>query len=267
MGERLGVQSESWRPQRRQTSFDPQITRMAVLAGGVVGVLLLGYGAYSLIGHGPRTVPVIEADSRPVRVKPDNPGGMQIAGAEEQIMGGSGTGQADAMAPPPEVPEPQVLQAQIQAAHQAAPPPVQPAQPPALQPAQAVPSHAQPVSLSVPPAVAPPTISAMPEQRPQAAPVKPQATAHTAAVAPSTGGAQVQLAAMETEAAAMAEWQRLAKRMPDLMGSRHPAVERAERDGKAIFRLRTGGFTDVAQATAFCTQVRSKGAGCTIASF
>ena len=258
MGERLSVPSESWRPQRRTSSFDPQITRMGVLAGGVVGVLLLGYGAYSLIGHGPRTVPVIEADSRPVRVKPDNPGGMQIAGAEEQIMGGSGTGQADAMAPAPEAPQPQVLQAQIQAAHQAA----QPAPP------QPVPPLAQTVSLSAPPAPPQPTISAMPEQRaPAVVPAKPLPPSRAVTAAPSTGGAQVQLAAMDTEAAAMAEWQRLSKRMPELMGSRHPAVERTEREGKTLFRLRTGGFTDVAQASAFCTQVRSKGAGCTIASF
>ena len=268
MGERLSVQSESWRPQRRVTSFDPQITRMGVLAGGVVGMLLLGYGAYSLVGHGQRAVPVIEADSRPVRVKPDNPGGMQIAGAEEQIMGGSGTGQADAMAPPPEIPEPQVLQAQIQAAHQPAPPPPAPLAQAPLAQAQPAPPPALPVSLSAPPAPPPAAISAMPEQRPQAAaPAKPQTPPHAATAAPATGGAQVQLAAMDSQAAAMAEWQRLAKRMPELMSSRHPAVERAERDGKAIFRLRTGGFTDVAQATAFCTQVRAKGAGCAIASF
>ena len=250
MGERLAMQSESWRPQRRESVFDPQMTRMALMAGGVMAVLALGYGGYSLLGRGPRTVPVIEADSRPVRVKPDNPGGMQVAGAEEQIMGGTGTGQADAMAPAPEVPQPQVLRAQIEAAHQPPPPPAPP--------------PAQPVSLAVPPAPPSPAISAMPEQR-VTLPVKPQAASHTpAAIA---GGTQVQLAAMETEAAAVAEWQRLAKRMPDLLGSRKPAVQRAERDGKAMFRLRTGGFTDVAQATAFCTQVRAKGGGCTIASF
>ena len=257
MSERQGAQSESWRPQRRDTSFDPQMTRMAVLAGGLVGVLALGYGAYSLIGHGPRAIPVIEADSRPVRVKPDNPGGMQVAGAEEQIMGGADSGQADAMAPSPEVPEPQVLRAQIQAAHQPAP-----SVPPPAQPALPV----QPVSLSNPPAPPPPVISAMPAQRPATTAVaKPAVTAHGPDA--QVGRTAVQLAAMDTEAAAMAEWQRLAKRMPDLLASHRPAVERAERDGKAIFRLRTSGFTDVADATAFCTQVRSKGGGCTIASF
>ena len=234
---------QSWRPQRRETSLDAQAVRMALVAGSVVAVLGLGYAGFAMVNRGPRTIPVIEADSRPVRVRPDNPGGMQVAGAEEQIMGGEGSGAADVMAPAPEVPQPQALRAQIQAARQPAP---QPAPPPA-------PPPAQPVSLSAPPATAPVAVSAAPEQRP-------------AAAAPA-GGTEVQLAAMTTEAAAMAEWQRLAKKMPDLLAARHPAVSRTDRDGKTFFRLRTGGFTTVAEATSFCTQVKAKGGGCSITSF
>ncbi len=249
MGERMSVQSESWRPQRRASLLDAQVTRMALIAGGLAAVVALGYGGYSLIARAPRTVPVIEADGRPVRVRPDNPGGMQVAGAEEQIMGGAGTGQADVMAPAPEVPQPQALRAQIQAARQPAPAPPPP--------------PVQPVSLAVAPAPPPPAISAMPEQR-VVVPVKPPIAPRSQAAA---AGPQVQLAAMESEAAAMAEWQRLAKRMPDLLGGRQPAVQRTDRDGKTFFRLRTGGFTDSAQATSFCTQVKSKGGGCSLASF
>ena len=235
---------QSWRPQRRESSLDPQMMRMALVAGGVVAVLGLGYAGFAVVNRGPRTVPVIEADSRPVRVRPDNPGGMQIAGAEEQIMGGEGSGAADVMAPSPEVPQPQALRAQVQAARQPALPPAQlPAPPPV-----------QPVSLAVPPAPAPVAVSAAPEQRPPAAPA-------------TASGTEVQLAAMTTEAAAMAEWQRLAKKMPDLLAARHPAVSRTDRDGKTFFRLRTGGFTTVAEATSFCTQVKAKGGGCSITSF
>ena len=248
MSDRPIVQAQSWRPQRHERSIDPRVIRGALAAAGLVAFLGLGYGGYMMAGRVARPVPVVEADVRPVRVRPDNPGGMQVAGAEEQIMGGAGSGQADTMAPPPEVPQPQVLRAQIEAARQPAP----------------VPPPAQPVSLSAAPAPLPaPAISALPERR-----VAVPAPAQRAAAAPAAvGGLQVQLAALGTEAAAMAEWQRLAKLMPDLFASRRPDVQRADRDGKTYFRLRTGGFTNVAQATGFCTQIKAKGAGCSIASF
>ena len=77
----------------------------------------------------------------------------------------------------------------------------------------------------------------------------------------------VQLAAVTTEQAAQMEWQRLSKRMPDLLGDRRPVVKKADRDGQAVWRVRTGGFTDSADAASFCARVRSKGSACSIASF
>ncbi len=253
MADRLSVTTDSWRPQRRAGLIDPQIRRMALIAGGAVVVAGLGFGGYSMLAHRPHGVPVIEADSRPLRVKPDNPGGMQVVGAEEQIMGGTGTtSQADAMAPAPEVPEPQVLRAQIQAAR----PPAPPAPVPTVQPA--APAAPPPIVAAAPPVIA----AALPQPRaavpPAGTPTRPAASA---------GGMEVQLAAVESEQAAVTEWQHLSKRMPDLLASHRPTVVKAERDGKTFYRLRTGGFADTAQATAFCTQVKAKGGGCAIASF
>jgi SPOR domain len=239
--------------------MDPQVKRMGMAAAGFAGLLVIGFGGYTLIGHRPHTIPVVEAQSGPVRVRPDNPGGMQIAGANEQIMGGAGGSQTDAMAPPPEVPQPQALRAEIAAAQE--PPP------------------AQTVSLSTPPPAPPPVIDSMPETRPapplahspaKAVVTAPPAHAAVAPAAPSaapSGGTQVQLAALDSAQAAMAEWDRLSKRLPELFRPHHPEVQRTDRDGKTFFRLRTGGFTDIASATAFCAQLRSKGAGCSIASF
>ncbi len=253
MVERLSTATESWRPQRRQSMFDPQVKRMALIAGGAAVVLALGVGGYALLANRPHGIPVIEADSRPIRVKPDNPGGMQVVGAEEQILGGAGGSQDSAMmAPAPETPEPQVLRAQIQAARQPAPAPAPtPVAPPVL--SAAAPST-PPVTAPAPSQPAPAAVAA------KTPPSRPAAT-------PASGGMEVQLAALETEQAAMTEWQKLAKRMPELMASHHPAVVRAERDGKVFYRLRTGGFSDTAQATAFCTEVKAKGGGCAIASF
>ena len=77
----------------------------------------------------------------------------------------------------------------------------------------------------------------------------------------------VQLAAMDNEQAAQTEWQRLVKRMPELLGDRRLVMQKAEKDGQPIWRVRTGGFPDIADATGFCQKVRAKGAACSIASF
>jgi hypothetical protein len=270
MSDKLNIPAESWRAPRRSVGpLDPQIVRMGLIAAGFAGVVALGVGGYALLGHRSHTVPVVEADSRPIRVRPDNPGGATVSGADEQILGGTGSGKVDAMAPAAEAPAPQALRAQIEAARQ--PPPVQPA----ILPPQSAPSPAQKVSLTPLPAPAPPLISDMPENRPSltagrplAHGAKPPIAAQPAASSGATlAGMQVQLGALDSEQAAMTEWQRLSRRMPDLLGTKHPAVMRAEHDGKTFWRLRTGGFSDVASATAFCSQVRSKGVGCSIASF
>jgi hypothetical protein len=251
MADHLNIPAESWRTPRRSTPMDPQMVRLGVIAAGVAGVLALGVGGYSLLGHRSHTIPVVEADSSPVRVRPDNPGGAMVAGAEEQIMGG-GHGQADAMAPAEEAPAPQALRAQIAAEKQPAP-----VAPPVVQA-----PVAQPVSLTAPPPAVPSPLAAMPEHR--AAETHPPAKPVGETV---SSGTQVQLGALDSEQAAMTEWQRLSHRMPELLRAHQPAVLRAEHGGKTIFRLRTSGFTDIASATAFCAQVRSKGVGCSIASF
>ena len=59
----------------------------------------------------------------------------------------------------------------------------------------------------------------------------------------------------------------LNQRIPDLLGGHQPSFSRTERDGKVFWRVRTGGFADMAQATSFCQRARAKGAACAIASF
>lgn len=246
----------TWRNVRRREALDSSTRRLVLFAGVIGGGLLLLVGAWSLGGHRSTAVPVIEADARPLRTKPENPGGMQLAGQDDAILSGSSGGQ-DGMAPPPEAPAPQAL---------AAPPPPTPlpASIPASSPATS-PTPAPAVAEASAPALAPvaPARAAPPQAAP-AAVTTPRAVALPKVV---TGGPQVQLAALVTEEAATAEWQRLTKRMPELMGGRSPIVTRLDRsDGKVFWRLRTGGFSDIAQATAFCEKVRAKGIGCALGS-
>jgi hypothetical protein len=77
----------------------------------------------------------------------------------------------------------------------------------------------------------------------------------------------VQLAALASEDAAHTEWAQLAKKLPELLNGRQPNFSRIDRDGHVFWRVRTGGFIDLAQARLFCEKIRAKSTGCTVADF
>ncbi|HEY0184713.1 MAG TPA: SPOR domain-containing protein [Rhodopila sp.] len=251
--------------------MDPDTRRLVLFAGGLGAVLVALIGASALIGHRSSEVPVVVADSRPIRVKPDNPGGMKIDGAENDVFsGGSDTANAK-LAPPPENPDAKALRT-------TAAPPAPVAEPPA--PVAVAPPPAPvakpPVALAPPPAPAtkPAAVAiarpvpAAPAKPAQVAAAKPPAQAAAETHAPAAGRqTMVQLAALTSEEAARSEWQQLSKRMPDLLGSRQPSFSRTERDGHTFWRVRTSGFADLAQARSFCEHVRAKGASCSVAEF
>ena len=56
-----------------------------LIAGGILGGLLVIGGAATLVGRGGGEVPVIQPDDRPIRVKPDDPGGLKIAADETTV--------------------------------------------------------------------------------------------------------------------------------------------------------------------------------------
>ena len=89
--------------------MDPVTKRLALIAGGLGATLVLVVGGSSLIGQRNAPVPVVQADSRPLRVKPENPGGMQVAGANEDILSGGTEAKVGKLAPPPEAPAPQEM--------------------------------------------------------------------------------------------------------------------------------------------------------------
>lgn len=237
---------------RQRSGMDPDTRRLMMFAGGVGAVLVVLIGLSAVIGHHSEGVPVITADTSPVRIKPANPGGLKIDGAENDVFSG-GSDMANAkLAATSESPDTRALRSAA----------ALPA-PPAARPAAATPS----------PATKPATVAtAEPAAKPAATiPAAPVAKPHVAAVEshpPVTGHqAMVQLAALSSEEAARNEWKELAKRFPALMNGKQPIFSHAERDGHTFWRLRTSGFADVAQARTFCDQVRQKGGGCSVADF
>jgi hypothetical protein len=234
---------------------DPLTLRLLLIAGGLTGALALIVVAWSSIGHragGP--VPVVQADSRPVRVKPANPGGMQIPGLGTDTGSGDASASADKLAPAPETPDPQGLASQMRAAT-SAPPSGARTQPTATAQAASAPATATPR----PPAAKPVAMAL--------APVAQEHRAGPLGAHGPVGRAQVQLAAVGTEAAARQQWDRLAHRMPSVLGAHHPLISKVEHDGHTLWRVRTGDFTTEAEANQFCQQVRANGAGCAVAAF
>lgn len=260
MSDDMTIPNPIYRPVRRASagrSLDPATRRLMFIAGGL-GLGLVGVVAASSFMGRHHEIPVVQADTRPVRVKPENPGGLQVEGANNEVFSGGNDTANSKLAAQPEAPDLAGLRA---------PPPS--VAPPAVQAAvvPAVPPPATPAK----PAIA----AAAPPSPPAAAkPVPHPAVAATAAVvqhpaAPPAAGrrAAVQLAALTSEDAAKAEWQTLSKRMPDVLGGHQPAYSKIEREGRTFWRLRTAGFTDVAQARTFCDRVRAKGNGCTVTEF
>ncbi|MBV8097092.1 MAG: SPOR domain-containing protein [Acetobacteraceae bacterium] len=236
--------TQSYRVPRRR-GMDPGTKRLVLIAGGLGGVLLSTMGLWAVWNHPSyHPVPVIEPDHHPIRVKPENPGGLQVAGQNEEVLSGDAGTKDDKLAPPPETPALDVLKQQEPANTE--------------KPAAPAPEAASP---------APPAASASVLEPPHPAPPPPVPAAPRPAPANPTGHrAFVQLAAVSSEQAARAEWQRLLKKMPDLLAGHQPILLKADKGGQAMWRLRTSGFTDPAQATDFCKRVRAKGLACAVAA-
>ena len=250
-----GVVTSHYSAQR--PSNDPGLRTMTIAAAVLGGGLVLGMGVWGMMDRRPTVVPVIEADSRPLRVKPDDPGGMQIAGADDTVLSGKGSGN-DRLAPTPEAPAPQALRAQLQPA--APSEPAKAATPPA--PAPEAGGGGSPLPDTPP---APQKAVPRPAQAEVAAPA-PEPP-RTSPQVPTTGSMMVQLAAVKSEDVARSEWERLSKRMPGLLGARKPVFQRMETDGRVYWRIRTGGFGSAADAAAFCGKVRAEKNNCAVASF
>jgi hypothetical protein len=254
--------------------------RMIAMAGGVLAFIAAGAAGWWAIQRiSERSVPVVEADPRPFKIRPSDPGGLRVPNQSELVLErpgarppGSATARAPGLAPEAEAPNIGGLRAAVSPPPVIAPAPTWPPQP-APRPGQVVPGQNAPgASAAAPPAAAPAPANGAPAQAP-ARPATPPAATPPAAPAAATvapparpagsGRVQVQIAALTSEDSARAEWDRVARRAPELFQGRSPAVTRLDRDGQSpLFRLRTGGFADQDAAREFCEQVRARGATC-----
>ena len=73
-----------------------------------------------------------------------------------------------------------------------------------------------------------------------------------------TGLAIVQFGSFENKQLALAEWGRLSENLSVILDGRPKFVERIQRNGNEIYRLRLGGFVNIDDASRFCSAVISQ---------
>jgi hypothetical protein len=262
-------------PQRRAE----EMRRMLLIGGAAALVLLLCVIGYFVVAGGTSDrVPLIQASTKPVKEKPDNPGGLTVSTPSGALPGAGG--QNLSLAPPPEKPDPAALAAQAtqeqdQSAAARLAPVAKPAVPNVNGTTAATTATAPPTQA---PAVAIPAVpeTAAPAGRKQSMnvppPSKEQAKVHNLAqeYAPSAGAGgsvKVQLAALDSKDAAERAWQHLQHRMPGLLAGRHPIFVEATVNGHTYWRVRMAGFRTHSDADKFCQDVRAHGGACAIAAF
>jgi cell division septation protein DedD len=210
-----------------------------VLAIGVMamsaGALWIGYRV-SQNRSLPSETPLIHADNQPVKVRPDDPGGMEIPNRDRLVFNPRGAEPAERLLPPPEAPLPRPTPTNPP---QAAPVPVAPAPAPAAQAPQKPPGQAQPA--------------------PTPTPVPPQ----TAMTGIEGKGYRLQVGAVKTPESARQEGDRIKRQNSDLLGSLSLGAERVDLGERGIFfRIQVGPIADAATAERLCAQLRQRNVGC-----
>lgn len=262
-----------------------------VAVAGFAGVVGYGYLAYSDRDvQGP--LPVVRADARPDKVKPQDPGGLNVPHREVRVFdlgqprngGEAPPAQApqakgmERLLPPPEpvLPKPMPVPAPIVAQAPIATPPVAAA--PVATPAPiASTGVAAPVLVTTPgPPPPPPRPGTAAARGVAAAPVAPIASVPGPVAAPSPviaaslsasapSGYRVQIAALRSDEEARQAWIRLQRKHADILGSHSATISRVEIPERGTFyRVQAGPWRDRSAAEEACARLKRVGTGCMI---
>jgi hypothetical protein len=269
-------------PDPRDEDYAPQPRRVLRVGVALIVMGIFAGGLWFAYTQGMRhagadngDIPLIRADTRPMKVKPENPGGMQIPD-RDMLIYGQQRPQVEHLLPPPEQPM----------ARPAPPPPTPPApQRPVQTTAAPPPSAAADASASalaetrapVPLAGSSPApgASAQPRLTPAAAAAAQELAAAPAATPQKplamragpgkAGGLRLQLGAVRSESEARGEWQRIKHKNGDLLGNLSGVAIRADLGDKGIYyRIQAGPVADAAAADRICGELRQRHLACII---
>lgn len=219
-------------------------------------------------------VPVVRALEGPMRVAPDQPGGMQAAYqglAVNAVAAGDPAVQAERIVLAPAPPSLAELQAAAGSAPGGADGAVEDDR---AEVAAVAWSRGEGAEAAIPPSVPGVVRSPVPRPRPGVDLVaETAARAVLQALAPgatleidpetlSSGTRLVQLCAYDDRATAQAEWEALALRFAAHMEGKARVIQAAEAGGRTFYRLRAHGFSDEAEARRFCAVLLPEGVNC-----
>jgi len=203
--------------------------------------------------------PIVQADKSPVKMAPDEPGGMEVPHQENEVFSAIEdvpSQPVEELLPPPEEP----VDLPDVAIPEPAPAPVEQAaaEPPASiesKPAENTSSKTDTANIEPEPKPTPPPAPKAPEPAPAA----------SSAASASGGQYVVQLAALQSRDAANDAWARLVKKYTRLLAPLTLDVEPVNVAGKGTFyRVRGAGFATRAEAEKRCTDLKAAGQACLV---
>jgi hypothetical protein len=253
--ELVGEQRDEEPPRggRRLIAIAVMIGVMLLFAGGLWFAYVQGTRHAGGSAQSAGAVPLLRADERPIKVKPEQPGGMPMPDENISLYNDKvAKAPVEKLLPPPEQPMPRPAPVKPAAVPQIVMPPPEAgsqAGPPTAAPSGAAPRAAQPTA----PQAAP---SQEVQQAAVPAPSEPEAAA---------GTVQVRLGSLRSPEAAREEWQRLKRENGDLLGNLRANAVSTDLGEKGIWYRIMAGPLDAAGAEHLCNEMKRRNHGCILA--
>lgn len=237
-----------------------------------------------------QSVPVVRADVMPIKIKPADPGGLDVPDRDKLVYGrlnGEGAStDVESLLPPPE--EPMELPVTNTITSEATTPTTLE---PLAEPTSAVPESEFQAPVALEPKTIPKSTLSIPEAPPPPpqpvetveaaelmAPSVPQAMPEPAALpepvsnaaptvtASASGQFRIQLAALRTHGSAESEWKRLKNAHPDILGPLTLFVVMVDLGGDQgiYYRLRAGSLNTKETAKVVCDRLAARNTACLV---
>jgi hypothetical protein len=261
---------------RSRRNLVPIVTALAAVVGfGAIVWYAYTWGTGQMASD---ELPVVRAEPLPEKVKPEQPGGMEVPHQGIAVLNNGGKGEApqavERLLPRPETPAPPEPLAQPLAeppAQSAGQVPEQPASelPPDMAENQA-PEDAIAKPLPRPDGGAGDQIAELLEKGPletangDAAKALEKAPAPVQTAKAVAGDVVLQLSSVKSEAAAAQEWKRLQAAHPALLGKLPLTLETAAVQGTTYYRVQTGPFASRDAAAEVCSQLKARNQDCLV---